>query len=291
MEPKIKSVVLIAVAIILVGSFLVPVIDDLIDDSTISYVNSDKNTAKQIADDDVTITVADGTLSVGTEAVSIVAGPILMSDTLAIYYNGTTFNAFGVVSGSGVQIQNMVGFTTTIDASESTVSVSDVTYSGGTTGAGNTFDDYSWLYHVATEGDYNLVLATATATTYYLESNDQIRGALFASGSLYTTIGDTVYKNGADDSTDTLTFTTNDVAKVDTIRSVTVTNSYTSSGLALNYNSGASNASINWIVVPHEVSEDVESLVSMRAVIAAIPVMLIIAILVGAVGIALKNRY
>lgn len=285
----ITTAVMAAVVIIMVGALLVPVINDFVDDSTATYTNSTSNTATQIGSDDVTIVLSSGTLTVNSTPVTVTAGPILLSDTLVIVFNGTVYNAFGTASSAGAQIQNMIAFTATVDISESSVSVTDITLSGNTSGSNKTFDDYSWLYHVATEGANNLVNATSTAKAYYMNADNQIRGALYASGNYYTNVGSTLFKNAAEDSTDTLTFSATDVADVDDVRSITVTNSASSSGLALNYNSGANNASINWIVVPHEVSGDVPTIAPARGILLAIPVLVIIALVVGVAILAFRR--
>lgn len=272
----ILGVLIAAVAIILIGSMLVPVINEIGENATPKYENAGVF-ADEIGDDDVSIVYTTSSLTVDGVAISdYELAPIFASDTLWIDCVGSYCTILTVRSGSGQIFANATAFSATVDASEKTVTFSSITY-GNNSASDVAIDAYSWAFVASNDGEYSGVRATSEATDYYVASTSQIYGGLFASGSLYTIKGTSVYADAVATSAATVAIDTAAVSNVDGVYSFAVASTPANSDVVLTYGS-SSTASINLLILPAEVVGETGMLQPYQLML-VIPVILLVAII------------
>lgn len=264
------------IAILMIGSMMMPIINEIGENANPSYDN-DGVLAAEISDDDVSIVYTTSSLTVDGVALSdYELAPIFASDTLWIDCVGEYCTIFSVRSGSGQTFATVTAFTATVDASEKTVTFSEISYGDSATASDVAIDAYSWAFVASSDGEYSGVRATSEAADYYVSSTSEIYGGVYASGSLYTIIGTSVYADAVATSDATVSIDAAAVSNVDGVYSFAVANTVASSDVVLTYGS-SSTASVNLLILPAEVVGETDA-ADYHALMLVIPVVLLAAI-------------
>lgn len=277
-------VVSIVVSIIVVGSLLVPVIDDYSDSTTPIETNIGADMARVTGDTDVTITVSGHTASVGGNDYTY--NKVLISDRFYLQWVGGSVNALGL---RGLDSSNQW---TSANLSAATITVNGLTVSiTGTATNSTEFSgswDVNWAFYITEDGGYTFIETADTA--FYVNNVENIWSyATFSTPpSGYATLSSaagttaTVNKTGGTSETETIEYT---VTEADPqIYKLTFSSTLYSIGV------GANVASVQGIVVPTE-AVGVPDDTTFSPILYAVPVVVILAILLGAVGIVIKGRY
>ena len=260
------------VAIILMGSLLVPVLDDLVDDHTQTYYNNTGGSPLKYAmnEDDhlVTYTANGTTLTVDEETYTIGSTYIYaISDTVIIL---ASTNGISIFNGSTQVLSTSKIYDVSVEYSEGTATI---TY-GTTTVTGT----YAWLYIADPAGDHILTTVSDSSTVYF-NSFEELATAQKLSGYQAVLFDGAATYNGSE-----ATYAATTAEQSGTNGTI----SYMTGKLSIT--SGGTTVTPTYVIAKESVSYTDDAGNQMGALLAPLPILIIIAILLGAVGLVAKNR-
>lgn len=183
------------IAILMIGSLLIPFVADYTDSTKVYYNNEYGPFADVPNDETITIdisttigTAGSTTLTVNGENVLVPQGPraVLLTDTFVMYQNYSNGIAF-----NGIDDVTLIRGT---DYSDITISINggiaNITASVGDTTREFTLP-YEWAYYRSNVGEYRLIDFITSNATVYINSIDQIKGCHYSTpiNSFYSFVG------------------------------------------------------------------------------------------------------
>lgn len=243
----IPAVVITAVAIILVGSLLAPIIQDYDDDVKVVKNNVTNNLASVVGEDHtITYTSSTGALAIDGESITLTGQTgILCSNQMNIIYNtAPNLQLFSSQHTSGVVA---ISSDTTIEILGNKITITYAT---------DTVEEYAcdWIYIYDADGDYGIYRLYNQNKTVYLNDPNQMRGSniLTTTSDWFSFIGNDV-KLAVGESPIVADVTTGEVSGTKDIVSVNIGGSGTGYTFDVD-NSGTPYTVHPWIyVVPNEV--------------------------------------
>lgn len=183
------------IAILMIGSLLIPFVADYTDSTKVYYNNDFGPFADVEKDDTVSITMGavlgdttGGSMTVNGEPVIVQQGgrALLLSDNLYIVHNYSYGLAFSGISKSGFVNQGFTDLTLSVANGEISAT--------GTTNGGETESyvfDYEWCYYRANSGDYRMLDFLSSDRTVYFNEIEQIKSAGYinTTGEFYSLSG------------------------------------------------------------------------------------------------------
>lgn len=280
----------IVVSVILVGSLLMPIIQDADDGQKYTYVNKGYRASEVTADVSYSWDATNGiTLSDSTKIKSNTTDGTLVvfaCDTgfAKTNYAGSilTFIGYGQSVASGT---NITAVNVSIDFESKTITLSNIVAS--TTIADQTITYNSWCYVPSIDGDKVLYAPISIAQDFYIEDDSSIKGLFYDGGSWMVSLdNDTeVSKYGS-----SITYTLNlDKADTDYDDLKKISNVVTASGGNYTLTVSGTDYYSAYIVLDREATGITSTGEAISPILFAIPVLIIVAILVFAVRGALKN--
>lgn len=269
-----------AIAVVVLATVLMPVLQDYEDGVTKTYSNVGAK-ASAISED-VTITYDGTTLTVGDDT-SFSGFVPMMSDAAALNFNGSKTNLSLAIFDTA-NYSALTSLTLAFDVSEKTAT-GTYTNSSQTTAAAISFTWSDWCFIYDADGDYvtNYYTSSSTDTPVYFSDITEVHAYKWVSTSEYYTFSGTAV-SGSETGTADL-----DATAVSGVEDVSYFNQrYNLSGLSY------TNESSTTIYAPYVcakatvsgMSEADDRYVNLFAVI---PVMIIMAILVGVAAAALRR--
>lgn len=280
----VPAIVITAVAVILVGALLMPVIQDYDDDVKVVKNNVTNNLASVVGEDHtITYTHSTGALSIDGEAVALTSQTgIICSNQMNIIYNtAPNLQLFSSQHTTGV-VSITSDATIVIEGNKITI-----TYST------DTVEEYScdWIYLYDVDGDYGIYRLYNQNKTVYLNDLNQMYGSniLTTTNDWFSFVGKDV-KLAVGESPIIADVTTGSVAGTNKIISVNIGSSGTGYQFDVD-NSGEPYTVHPWIyVVPNEVVGYSDMNNQIVPLMYALPVLIIVAILVGVLMVVLRSR-
>lgn len=278
MDNKLVTIaVSLAVAVIVIGGLLVPVIGDAEKSTSASYTNFSSHYSSKVSKD-VSGSLASTILTVDGEAVTGLTNRcIIWSDSGIIsMLNSLTCNINYIDGGTVKSAGYVNGFDYSIDYDTKTISVSNITYSNSTT----TPTSLSWTYedicfYASTTGDYaDQWVVGAVSITLYDKSD--LYYAMKIGTNLFAFNGTDEINSTASGATCTLNTDSIDGYHLETADITTASGS----DLYVTYNSTDNYG--GYIVVPHVVSSQSDFATSYTPLMVAIVPIVIVALLVAA---------
>lgn len=284
-KKMITTVVLAAVAIILVGSFLMPIITDYDDDVKIVKNNTTTRLASAI-DGEHTMTY-DAT----TKAVVLDGETVTPSFNRGLLFTDLFNLLYQIGSPTVVQLYSSTNLSTTFITIEDNLTVTINGHNINVAYGTESLDfECEWGYILDADGEFAMFQLWNNKQTIYVNSVDQICGA-----NILVTTHDWFSYTGADVSllsgTDlTADVTTGTVAGTDDIVSIEIGANGTGYMFDVD-NNGTPYTVHPWIaIVPLEVTGYSDTNKSILPIMYSIPAMVILGILVSAAAIFLRSR-
>ena len=264
--------VMATIAIILTASLMVPVLDDLVDDHTQTYYNNTGGSPLKYAmnEDDHLITyTANGTaLTVDEETYTIGSTYIYAVSDSVILLAST--NGISIFNGSTQVLTTSKAYDISVEFSEGTATI---TY-GTTTVTGT----YAWLYIADPAGDHILTNVSDSSTVYF-NSFDELATAQKLSGYQAVLFDGEATYNG------------NEATYAATTAEQSGTNgtiSYMTGKLSIT--SGGTTVTPTYVIAKESVSYTDDAGNQMGALLAPLPILIIIAILLSAIALIARPR-
>lgn len=280
----VPGIIMAAIAIILAGSLLVPIIQDYDDNAKVIKNNTTTNLAAVVGEDhEIVFDYDTGALTIDDADKTPTAQlGVIVSDQMNIIYNTTpNLQLFSSQHPTGV-----VSIT-----SDATITIEDkkitITY------ATDTVEEYTceWIYLYDANGDYGIYRLYNQSKTVYLNDLNQMHGS-----NILTTTSDWFAFTGKDvtlaSSTETVTadVTTGEVTGTKDILSISIGGNGTGYSFDVD-NSGTDYTVHPWIyVVPNEVTGYSEVDNTIVPLMHALPILVIVAILVGTLAIFIRAK-
>lgn len=294
----IAMVITAAVAIIMVGSLLMPIINDAIDDSKVYYNNEYGPYAQVVDGESVTInisttigTAGTTTYTVNGESVIVPQGPraILIAENLTVFQNYSNGIAINGVDSNGDLISSNANW-----------SNASITIDGNTISYTATLDDATiskvvvneWAFYRSNEGDYRIIDFVGSSVTVYVNDLTQVYGS-----NRIGTTGEFFRFNGTDvkisKSVDGVTTTRNATATVQTTDVMDDVISFkvdpsreTSSSFKFITDNNGEDYDVYpyYMIVPASVYGQTETNAAYAGVLAVLPILVICGIMVAVVA-------
>lgn len=272
--------VAIAVSVILVGSLLVPVIQDAEDGQQYTYVNKGYQASAVAADVSLSWDATNGiTLSDSTVIPSSAATNgnmvVLAFDTgfIKTNYAGTiaSFYAYNDTLNYGT---NITAMDIAIDFDTKTITLSNITASS--TIADTSFTYSSWCYVPSTDGDKVLYAPNAAAADFYIEDDSVLSGFFYNGASWAVSLDDDteVFAYGSPTYTVTLTRSTTEYNGLDKIAGIT-----NASGSSYYVSVSDTDYYAAFVVLDRSATGISDVGESINPILAVIPIILIVSIL------------
>lgn len=264
----------VVVAVLLLATLLIPVIEDANKDRTSTFYNAPFGGVNYSSDDeDHTFTYVAGAASVDVDGTTYTLGAskyFIVTDYVAVLASS---NGITLFNGATRLLYNYTTTDVTLVLSDGT---STLTY-----GTSTDTQSYTWSYVVDSDGDHVLVSPVSSSTQIYCKSLSDLSGNWWLSSSHYYTLhgGAAAYDGAEATAAGTLADQSNTNGEVKYLEG-----QLTLSTEDTTYTPG-------WVLAPASVSYTDEFGRQMAPILGAIPVIIIAAILVAAVGlIAYKGR-
>jgi len=282
----IETVVGLTVAIIVLATLLVPVVNDITDQSIAEYNNSAGTYARASGDETVEInyTWVDGvqTYTVNGNAVDVSSEIVWMCENKCLLAHSTNpkFIGDGLGRQDNVRTFNAVINGNTIDFILTTSSHS---FSGTWT--------VDYCFYVAPTGDFKSIDVSDSTATVYINSSDDLYYAnwTYTVDRWFSGHGTSVSENGVEK---TATVTPHAIDGVTGAYSITL--GATSDDLTYVTDNGGTEYTVHpyfYIVPAKVVGEKMNGGQAIASIIAIIPLIVIVAILMGAIGmVATRTR-
>jgi len=279
------------VAIICLASIMMPVIDDFnkSNHETYTYESQNGYLAASIGGASETLTadlsLSSNTYTVLVNDVDVTAlipandnQPILMwskgyiqvsgtngtNGVLKAYFHDDTSDLNKVIgNASKIQVSTAGGILTAIF----TVSDTDTTYTSG----------YDWIGYADTDGTQKMILRDNNKPVYFTDLN-QIYVAGYTSNSVVTSVGEEVTVIGS--VTGTLDITDTALGN----------GAYSALPTDIDYTIGSSAWNPLYLIVPGEISVQIEGTEAYTSLVGAIPVLIIISIVMAAVAMVVRTK-
>lgn len=277
-------VVLAAVSVILIGSVLMPVITDYDDDVKVVKNNTTSRLAALIGEDDHVITYTASTKALtidGNDVTPTINRGVLYTDLFNILYQTIETNPLEFYNSdtkSRVVVTN--DFTATVEGKN--VNIKYGTYE-------HDFE-CSWLYMMDDNGTYGMFNLYNVNTTIYVNSINDLYGSnvLVTTSDWFSYVGDKVSLVSGTETTATVT--TTEVTGTKDIVAINVGGNGTGYAFEVD-NSGTPYTVHPWIVIaPIEVTGYSETNNAVVPLLYALPVLLIVAIIVGVLALVYRSR-
>lgn len=291
-------VITLVIGVIMTGAVLAPVVNDATDALTVTKTN-DFGTYASAMDEDLTISIkvneTDNTkwdftvngVTINYPVDTRIANPVLLTDTMQIMLSESII----IASYTNARFTGQTEFNATLSND-----LLNATSTNGTTPHTWTDVPYSWAFYAAETGDYRVLylLSNENETIYYTDLND-VYGSnfVFTTNKFYSFHGDSVtyYATG------TTPTTINANVEATTVNGTLDMYSFDVSRNVGGYTFQVDNAGTEytvhpWVyIVPEKVSSDaIENKDQISALFGVIPILVIVAILMTAVGaIALRR--
>lgn len=287
MENKlIPTIVLSAVVVILIGSLLIPIIDDYSDDTKVEHNNTGYALTKMTDVSDLTVTYEYSTKELskdGEVAYTLTSGfvPLVITDK---------FVMVGSISADNTMINGTDGKATNITNDVSIVfSDGDATVTYGTTE--RSFTDIGWCFVVDPAGDYGVASKAASVGTVYYNNIDQLYGSnwIDTTSEWFSFNGTNVKVGGETIQASVTEHTVTDAADIfyTTIGGGSTGEYY----FTVDNNGTDYDVHPRFYVCPITVEGHSESILANLGLLFVIPVILIAAMIVAVVVVAFKNKY
>lgn len=269
-------IITLVVGVILAGSLLAPVVADArtTTSTEVNYTNEETTFRMAEASEIVTLTLSSGTVTLNGVAVEKVSNSnILLSDAVSLdqfQYQGNWLNRMWFKDSTALQYPSAFELTFENGTVSGTVTISDATTSIDTT--------YSYLFYADSEGDYIQMTNNDWANGVYLNNTNQlILSGLYTTGENDTTYSyvDGVFTTGGD-YTGSVELTTEKVG-MDVIKAT-----------ALTVTIGDETFTPFRALVPMTIVGHTET--SISSLLGVIPIMVIVAILMTAIGAIAYRR-
>lgn len=288
-----NSIVMIAVAIICVATILVPVISDATDNAVVKYNNPISTYAE--ANDDFTanveLTESGYTWTVNGVAqttVTSVSDNLITSDTFLLgFLEGEGVLFFSAYYEGSVHILVVKSGEFSYTDQVLTFSITDTTDGVHTASA-----PIEWLYYAADNGKYTSITAT-TDTEVYLNNLNQLKGAHWirsASGFYSLTGTEVKYGYGV---IDPLLTAEGSVQTTDLRGGVIKVTLDPATGYTFTADLSGTDTEVtatNFVVPIEVVGEKIPGGLSAASLLAVLPILVILAIVLGAMGIIVRSK-
>ena len=286
MENKLVTVtVLAAVAVIMIGALLMPIITDYDNDVKVVKNNTTSRLAALIGDEDHTITYTASTKALtidGTDMTPTTNRGVLYTDLFNILYQINETNPIEFYN-SDTKSRVVVSTDCTITITGKTVNVAYGTYD-------HDFD-CSWLYMMDNNGTFGMFNLYNLNTTLYINSLNDLHGSnvLVTTNDWFSYVGDKVTLISGTDLTATVT--TTPVSGTEDIVAISVGGNGTGYSFDVD-NSGTPYTVHPWIVIaPIEVTGYSETNNAVIPLLYTLPVLLIMAIIIGVLALVFRSKF
>lgn len=276
-----------AVAIIMVASLLVPIVNDAMDDQVTKFNNP---TAEYMMLEDgdsytASVVVEDGVFSItinGESYSNVTFDHLHISDTSQITFNvGANVKPMVSVLIDGVTTYIADCDSVTVNATNGNIDIA-VVVAGVTTTYTTSYD---WLVHSDKDGDYGLIRSVDNRTLYFNNVNQLYWSNVVSTieGMKYYTLHNgEIRANG--ESLANVEYSGNSV--LDNVTSV----SMSSGNSGFSYLDGGNSTVLDWVVAPIEIIGYDDEVAPTLSLLNVIPMIVLLAIMVCVVSI-FRSRY